>query len=447
MKWESKIFMYRVFVILIITLVVSSCGKDENKLWIPPDPVLLSEDGSWCWFQDERAIIDGDQLLFTGVTKEGVNTVTVYNLQTEELETVIHNDETFPPDDHNVGVLMVRPDGRYLSMYAGHNDEKLVRYRISKEPGNALAWGPEQIMEVHEVTTYSNVYRLSDNGRTYNFWRGRGDGWNPHYMFSDDDGETWEYGGRLIYFEEGPPYPRYTSNGKDKIHLITTQSHPSWHYNDIYHAYIKNEIFHASDGTPIGPLSRETVSDITPGHFTRVFESKGDDTAWTCDIQLDKDGHPYIVFSVTKDPEMRGSETGSGGFDHRYHYARWDGEQWYENEIAYAGSRLYPNESEYSGLISLHPFDPNVVYMSADVNPVTGEALMTEGEQRYEIFRGVTTDRGATWKWAAVTENSKQDNIRPVVASDGNRTAVLWLKGRYTTYEDYHLQVWGIIDP
>ena len=184
--------------------------------------------------------------------------------------------------------------------------------------------------------------------------------------------------------------------------------------------------------------------------FTTVFEGGGDvraDVAWTSDMELDEQGNPYMAFSVTKDPIPLGERKNihQGGFDHRYHYARWDGKQWHEYEIAYAGTRLYPGENEYTGLITLHPHNPNVVYISTDVDPKSGEPLMVNGTQRREIFRGSTRNGGATWKWKPITKNSSEDNIRPIVLDYKGKELVIWLQGRYTTYRDYDLKVMGLV--
>jgi hypothetical protein len=32
-----------------------------------PRPVVLNDDGGWCWFQDERALVVGDRLVFGSV--------------------------------------------------------------------------------------------------------------------------------------------------------------------------------------------------------------------------------------------------------------------------------------------------------------------------------------------------------------------------------------------
>ena len=429
---------FRGFIIIAIACILFSC-KSNHQI------VELTGDSSWCWFQDERALIDGDLLVYSGVTSDGANIVSSYHLKTGENETFVLNGTDLPPDDHNVGALMIRPDGRYLTVYAGHGVDQLMRYRISDQPGDITNWGPEITFDIGARLTYSNVYRLDKSGVTYNFHRGIDR--NPNYLVSSDDGSTWAYGGRLFTFT-GRPYLRYASDGENRIHFTTTEEHPRHYNNSIYHGYTEDGNVFQTDGQKVGELSTTEESELSPEDFTQVYAADKDvraNVAWTSDIQLDKDGKPYIVFSVTKDPIELGEtkNTEKGGFDHRYHYAYWDGTQWHEQEIAYAGTRLYPGENEYTGLISLHPNDPHIVFLSADVHPATGEPLMVKGEQRREIFRGTTADNGTTWKWEAITENSDQDNIRPIILDYQGQEVVIWLSGRYTTYKDYDLKVMG----
>src|SRR5205814_911170 len=79
--------------------------------------------------------------------------------------------------------------------------ERKAYARIS-EPNNPLAWGDAIVIETPgkdsrpfsgDNVTYSNLFRFP-NGRIYDFYRGFG--YDPNYMFSDDDGRTWKYGGR-----------------------------------------------------------------------------------------------------------------------------------------------------------------------------------------------------------------------------------------------------------
>jgi hypothetical protein len=69
-----------------------------------------------------------------------------------------------------------------------------------------------------------------------------------------------------------------------------------------------------------------------------------------------------------------------------------------------------------------------------------------DDQRHHELFEGVSTDGGETWTWTAVTADSTADNIRPIVPVwDAEHTAVLWLRGTYTGYHDYDLDVVGLI--
>jgi hypothetical protein len=103
--------------------------------------------------------------------------------------------------------------------------------------------------------------------------------------------------------------------------------------------------------------------------FTRVFAGDPDNVAWMTDIEVDGEDRPVIAFSVQKDG--RDKPQHEGGLDLRYRYARWDGEGWRADEIAYAGERLYPGEDDYSGLATIDPQDTRVLYISTNADPVT----------------------------------------------------------------------------
>jgi hypothetical protein len=176
-----------------------------------------------------------------------------------------------------------------------------------------------------------------------------------------------------------------------------------------------------------------------------VFAGDPDNVGWVSDIHLDSKGDPVGVFSVQKN--SAGLPDGEAGEDLRYHYARWNGRDWEQHEIAYAGGKLYPGEDDYSGNIALDPASLDTVYLSADANPVSGEPLKSaaDGKRHYEIFRAVTSNGGATWEFTPITSDSAQDNLRPIVpvAPDGSRV-VLWLRGTYRAYTDYDLEAVGL---
>jgi hypothetical protein len=166
--------------------------------------------------------------------------------------------------------------------------------------------------------------------------------------------------------------------------------------------------------------------------LTKVFQGDPDNVGWVIDLELDAQRRPYVVFSVQKDG--RSLPRGQGGMDHRFHYGRWDGSAWRVHEIAYAGTRLYPGEDDYTGLAALDPNDPDVVYISTDADPATGAPLVSraDGQRHRELFRGTTRDSGATWSWEPITANSTGDNLRPLVPRwKDPRTALVWMRGTY----------------
>jgi hypothetical protein len=114
--------------------------------------------------------------------------------------------------------------------------------------------------------------------------------------------------------------------------------------------------------------------------------------------------------------------------------------------MAPAGSRLYPREDDYTGLAAIDPTDVNVVYISTNAYPTTGDPLWSrsDGKRHWEIYRGETLDGGRSWRWTPVTSDSTVDNLRPVVAAGGGRKVLLWLRGTYRTYTDYDLDVMAL---
>ena len=435
----------------VFALVVKPAVAEQPAAYVAGELRELNDNGAWSWFMDERAIVHHGKLIVGSVRAVGNFDSGRKSADWGNVEVAVHDveegttkrivfDRNFEQDDHNAPAFLALPDGRVLAVYSRHAVERKVFFRRSA-PNNPLEWGPIQAFETPgkdgprvtgDNVTYSNLFRLS-SGRIINFFRGPG--YDPNYMVSDDDGQSWTYGGRLLRGRDGyGPYTKYAFDASsDTVHFVATEDHPRQFDNSLYHGYVRDRLVYGTNRTELAPLAQGTETALRAWDFTPIFRGDTDNVAWMVDLELGADKRPCVIFSVQKDG--RGLPRGEGGFDHRYWFARWDGAAWQAHEIAYAGRRLYPREDDYTGLAAIDPQDTNVIYISTDAHPQTGEPLVSsaDGQRHRELFRGTSGDGGATWQWTPITANSTVDNLRPIVPKwNDPRTALLWLRGSYS---------------
>jgi hypothetical protein len=423
-------------------------------------PIILNDDGGWCWFQDERALVIKGRLVFGSVaagrvdpSRRGVVEATSVDLATGASTwsrlsaTPIEKPGRY--DDHDTPAFALRGDGRLVAVWTGHGYDGRILSRVSLRPGDATAWSEERVFvpSPSSSVTYSNLHRLAgERGRIYDFFRGLDNRFKPSVAWSDDEGESWKTGGIVIDVPAAfrhRPYVKYASDGQDTIHLAYTEGHPRNFDNSLYHAFYRKGMLYRSDGNAVRPLA-EGLRDPVEG--TRIFQGDPRNVAWVTDLELDARGRPFVAYSVQKD--SAGVPPSQEGADHRYRMALWTGTQWDDREIAFAGGRLYPGEDDYTGGIALVPGDPTRVFISTDADPSTGAPLVSaaDGKRHWEIFRGATRDGGRTWHWQPVTRDSTADNLRPIVPrTQGRDELLLWLRGRYRSYTDYDLAVVGLL--
>jgi len=396
----------------------------------------FTDDGGWCWFSDPRAVsrdgrtysgwVTGDGSIQAGCLDHASGTVTLFTLH-----------EAYERDDHDNPSFLFLPDGRLMAFYTRHSELDQINSRTTTRPGDITAWEPEVVLPIHDQSpkrsgiTYANPFMLSDeNNAIYLFWRGVS--YKPTMARSLDGGKTWS-AAQPVFSREGlpagnRPYAKYASNGKDRIHFLFTDGHPRVEpENSIYYACYRGGALYKADGTRICgveelPLRPEQADLIYDARKTGV-------RAWIWGIAFDEEDRPVVAY--TRLPE----ET-----DHRYHYARWTGEEWVDTELCAAG-RWFPQtpagqrerEPHYSSGLALDPDDPSIVYLTRPVNGVR------------ELEKWTTADGGRTWKSEAITAGSEHDNVRPFVvrnhAPDG--PTVLWenLSGHYIHYTDYRASI------
>ncbi|MFG0283814.1 MAG: BNR-4 repeat-containing protein [Phycisphaerales bacterium JB039] len=424
--------------------------------WTAGDLITLNDDGGWCWFEGERAIAHDGALLVGTVAagardpaRRGDIELTRYDLATGATGRIELHDQ-LQLDDHNSPALLALPDDRILAVWAKHGPESRFYWRMSA-PNDPTQWSELSQYEPSTSSriTYSNTFRLSaKNGRIYNFFRGLDGAWKPSYVFSDDNADSWQRGAIVIDVpteQKHRPYVRYASDGDSRIHLLYTEGHPRNYDNSVYHIYYEDGALRSSAGDPIAPLNEGLQR---PELGTRVYSGDADNVAWVTDLRLDDAGRPVALYSVQVG--SAGLPPRQGGDDHRYRSARWDGAAWQDREIAFAGSRLYAGEDDYTGLGAIDPRDTTIIYISTNADPATGAPLISSADSRrhWEIYKGAASDDGGAWSWTPLTRNSTTDNIRPVAVAIGDdRSALLWLRGAYRSYTDYDLAVVALLDP
>ncbi|AUP78905.1 BNR-4 repeat-containing protein [Flavivirga eckloniae] len=419
---------------------------------------IISDDGVWTWYNDERAAFKNDKLYTSYVKKNGRVGLSVNDIKTGAnvgTETLLSN--WFEKDDHNNASLLLRQDGKIMAFFTAHIREKVNYFRISNvnEPTQQSDWGA-QVSQVttndsdNKGATYNNAYQLSaEAGKIYNFMRTNN--FNPNFKEYLADGTPVRDGKDLILFQIGNgsvrPYLKCTSNNTDRIDFFFTDGHPVNVENNLYHCYYKTNAdgsqgsIYQTDGTLITTMASVIGTDTTPGvpiqvssvNKVYVFGSDGtQDRPWTHNINYDPvTGHPVVTYSKQRNINQI-----------TYHYAKWNGTQWNNYFVSDAGQGFVElGQEDYTGLITTNPYNTNEIFMSSNRNPITGIE-----NNRYEIYSAITPDGGTTWNWTEVTSNSIQDNLRPYVPkgiTTPEDRVVLWFYGNYISYLNYTTMVVG----
>lgn len=427
-------------VITFLFIINSIAATGSN--WVDGKVQQFASNGSWCWFQDERAVIDTakNKLIVGSANMSSGVDLAIFDITNKKYETKRFGGLEYS-DDHNSPGLLVAPNGNYIAMWAHHYDSK-HRYSIysngqwsNEKSVNWSQWGSVSDCKV----AYSNLYYLSDEKRILSC--GRVFDRAPNFIYSDDNGQSWKYGGQLTTnssntYNKG--YYKYWGNGKDRIDMVFTEEHPRDQTTSIYHGYIHDKKMYNSEGVLADDdiYSKDKIPTFEA--FTKVFEHgtkvNGVEMGrcWQHDIARYDDSTIVILFKARADDKKD---------DHRNFYARFNGTKWSVHYIGKAGTFFYGNEHDYVGLGSVNPDDPNRIYLSTAYNPGDDNA---KPSSKREIWRGTTTDQGATWEWEPVTANSSRDNFRPIVPKwKPGKEALLWFRGNYITAQNVNTEAVG----
>jgi len=420
--------------------------------------ITFNTNGGWCWYQDERAVVDttkGKLIVGSVASPSGNIEAVIYDIAAGT-KTSPAKLGTLSIDDHNAAALNIRPDGKYVATWATHRSDCNTYYSIY----DGSSWAAQKTFDwssqgcpwdgdnTHKIT-YNNLWYL--DGKLIDVARSVGT--SPNLIASSDDGATWAYYGRLTYtpltgYVAG--YYKYWGNNTDRVDFLGTEAHPRDNDNSLWHGYMSGGKIYKSDGTVVDSAlagTSATSSAVNIDQYTSVFKTGTSVNGvklcrmWNHDIVRYADG--TIAMTGQGRADNCSSTPGGSDPDKRMIYARYDGTSWKTTYLVKAGPKLYADEEDYTGLSALVPDDPTTIYVSTPYNPTTD--TMGSGGKR-EIWRGTTCDNGATFKWTAVTANSTKDNIRPIVPKwDATHTALLWMKGSYTSAQNYSEAIVGIV--
>ncbi len=420
--------------------------------WVNGDILEFNGNGGWCWYQDERVIVDAEagKLIIGSVASGGSRDrhveIVHWDIASQQGE-LHHLDTVGYTDDHDTAAVIKRPDGGYAAMWAGHNDDCNSYHSTyngsSWATRSAFAWPSSGCpTSTNKTVTYANMWYLGDT--LYSYVRSLET--SPNYLYSTDHGESWQLGGRLtstplVGYVAG--YYKYWGNNTDRIDFFATEAHPRDNDNSLYHGYIQDGAIHNSTGQVIdSDFTDQSAEQITS--YTRVFATGTNINGVTLEHMWNADLVAYDDGTVAAIGTGRVTGTGSDDPDKRLLYFRFDGSQWRPTYLARAGTKLYDSEQDYTGLGALHPDNPHVIYISTPYDPRTDDGDFYGWR---EVWKGVTCDDGASFDWEPITANSTMHNMRPVVPKwDAAHTALLWLRGTYATAQSYDQAVVGLIE-
>ncbi|HYQ03097.1 MAG TPA: hypothetical protein VER96_30700 [Polyangiaceae bacterium] len=425
---------------------------------LPTTPIAASniiqfnDNGAWNWFQDERVVVDQTANKFV------IGSVASGGLRNGNIEAVIYDIATGSKqqftlgvgdiDDRNAPAFVVRPDGKYAAAWAIRHQncysyssvfDGATWSEAAKFDWTSLGC-PWDGATGNQKIIYANPWYLAAENKIYSAVRSINV--TPNFLVSSDGGQTYTYFGQLI----APPltgivsgYYKYWGNGSDRIDFVGTDAHPRDADNSLWHGYLKGgKLYDSKD-----KLVDDNAADKNAQQLDQFTTAVATGTTignvqlrhlWNHDLVRYPDGS----ISVLAQGRVDGSNADDP--DMRLFYARFDGSTWKTTYLAKAGRKLLSEEQDFTGLGALHPDNPNIIFISTNVDPRDDTTALS----RHEIFEGVTCDHGASWKWASLTQDSTLDNLRPVVPKwDASHTLLLWLKGRYNSGQNYSLAVVG----
>ena len=463
----------------LVPSLLTACDPVAPLVGPPkPDPSLTGigfsggieselHQGGWCWFQQPRATIDTADRLWIGSSYGGtftaqdgdvaITAVDLADLHVIERTVVAHTQQ----DDHTSPAVMAMGS----DVFAAWSLHKRVDYleTARHHPGAAFAiqrlHRPNSLKDPGRGMSYAQLHLIGKE--LWLLYRGEQFSWN---LLTSTDGKAWTARGLVVAppVSGQRPYLRSATDGK-VLHIIVTDGNPAeFRGNGAYAGSIGADLrVRDTTGRIVGTVGK---TPPVPSRLTTLLpgiagaDEAGDTDRWLADLTFVANRPTGIL--ITRDPWpaaqqevveqiAEANDEPVGQYRHTYSWVRGGPSGWRVEPMAKGGSELRPGHPDYTGLAAQDPTNLARTVVSTNVHPATGAPLVSTADSmvHFELFEGIRTSTGpggagpGLWTWTALTQNSVEDNIRPVIAAGGTRKVLCWLRGHYWSWTAFDTRV------
>lgn len=390
--------------------------------------------GIWSWWIRPLAVSHGGKTIF-GSLADTQQFVTSIDNATKAVVTFTVSSGVYTEDDHNAPCVLPLSNGHLLVMYTGHDQDHIVRRRISTT-GLVADLGAElQIPMAAEnrTTTYAQAFEdPTVPGTVYCFMRLAVNNW--YVISSTDYGATWSaersiistlkqfycmirlLPGRNMVRIFCYPNPNYVQNDMRVLDIdMSSLNRGLVITNGQGRGYLDGTGYNGAS-LPVTEAQIPLLRTPASGRSQRLLDTPetGEMIAFADHENADNSSGTYHLWRLT------------GSNPH-------DPASWTSEELASAGFPFYPGSNYYGGIcFANEPHAGDRFYISQRLSG--GPNLL----QQWNCLDG------STWRKSTILLSSTERLLRPVSPRNADpRVAVLWQQGSYAAFDNWDMTVRG----
>jgi hypothetical protein len=387
----------------------------------------LVADGAWPYWT--HGIRVGDHTYIPHANNSGGVEVSIYDHATEAVTTVdIEADGFWPADQHNAPAILVRQDGKLLTVYCGHGSNEMYRRvsvaTLAADPTLSGGFTARATIDPQlgaDDYTYPQLFMTASGPLLfYRHFDGQN---NWEVSRSTDDGDTWSLFTNLTYGVRC--YATAFLAPGDILHVVSCDGSYAEDEASLYHFYwdLDADTYHKTDGTAIsGPL-------VAFGDMTPIFTGgTGSGVRGPTDLRM-VGSTLQVAWTV-----QTGTPSGHIGEDMDYYAARSASGGAWATEVVASDVGAITYEFTEGGL-SMDPADLDRMAVSKRDTPDVGDPF------RLWLYEYA----GGSWApVAVVSEDDGEAAMYPVwVDGDDGSLPFYWLQGVGIDQGDFDFRIVG----